>query len=130
MNRKECILLGEQLSSIKPLELKGEKIIQWIKTKKFIEEISINTIKLLEELLSTYNIHTKPDGKTVDFDKTKKEDFINYTLAERTLFIETVLLPEYSKMLSTKEFTTMYKRIIKDSSPEILELIYINMVIS
>ena len=41
MNRKECVSLGETLSTLKPVEIQGKAIIKWIKTKKYIKTASL-----------------------------------------------------------------------------------------
>lgn len=124
MNRNDCILLGEALSRLKPLELKGISIINWIKSKKVIEDESEITKKHLRDLLQTYNIQLKSNGKEIDFDKTTKENVINFILAEKELLTDKIKLPKYIKCMSEEQFISFYERYIETEDTKTLDLIY------
>lgn len=124
MNRNDCILLGEALSRLKPLELKGISIINWIKSKKVIEDESEITKKHLRDLLQTYNIQLKSNGKEIDFDKTTKENVMNFTLAEKELLTDKIKLPKYIKCMGEEQFISFYERYIETEDTKTLDLIY------
>lgn len=125
MNRKECVSLGETLSTLKPVEIQGKAIIKWIKTKKYIDEETATTRSLISALIKTYNIILKEGSfSEIDLKKTNKEDLVNYIIAERELLADKVELPEYVQCLTEDQFIKMYERVIEDVDNNILDLIY------
>ncbi len=104
------------------MELK-ELDYNWIKSKKYRRESEI-TKKTFKGFIATYNIQLKSNGKEIDFDKTTKENVMNYTLAEKELLTDKIKLPKYIKCMSEEQFISFYERYIETEDTKTLDLIY------